>query len=365
LGSVSESLAESVAAPTLVVRSAAPFEAWTRGERSLKVLVASDFTSVSEAAIHWAGDLRRLGPCSIVVAQLDRPQEECKRLGFSRRMSFHENPAEVQRLLERDLQEKVRVWLGGENVRVVVEPVVDRPDVRLIELAAEVQADLIVVGTHQRRRLGRVGRVSVSRGILRHAPVSVACVPAATFAQEGERVPEIQRVLVATDFSELGNRAVPHAYSLLREGGTVFLLHVAHPMPWPNPLSRDLDSKMDRAEKDDGARLREAFARLLALIPTEAEKRDVASEAVVTEHRERKGLAHVGMYDGIVGEAHVIEDTDPAKAICQAAERFGADVICLSSHGRSGFSAALMGSVAQAVMAQSHRPVLVVRPPVA
>ena len=122
---------------------------------------------------------------------------------------------------------------------------------------------------------------------------------------------------------------------------------------------------MDQAKKDDAARLRQAFARLLELIPTEAEKRDVTSEAVVVEHRERKGLSHVGMYYGIVGEAHVIEDTDPAKAICQSAERLGADVICLSSHGRSGFSAALMGSVAQAAMGQSHFPVLVVRPPVA
>lgn len=364
LGSVSEKLAESVASPTLVVRSAAPFEAWMRGERSLKVFVAADFTSVSEAAIQWAGDLRRLGPCNIVVAHLDRPQEERKRLGFPRRIAFHENPPEVQRLLERDLREKVGVWLGEENIRMVVEPVVDRPDARLIELAAEAQADLIVVGTHQRHRLGGVGHASVSRGILRHAPMSVVCVPAATFAKAGTRVPEIQRVLVATDFSELGNRAVPHAYSLLREGGTVFLLHITHPMPLPNPLSRDLGSKMDQVEKDEAARLHEAYARLQALIPIEAEKRGVASEVASVEHSEPKELPHVGMYYGIIGEVHVIEDTDPARAICQAAERFGAEVICLGSHGRSGLSAVLMGSVAQAVMAQSHRPVLVVRPPV-
>ena len=75
------------------------------------------------------------------------------------------------------------------------------------------------------------------------------------------------------------------------------------------------------------------------------------------------GLPHVCSYYGILGEAHVIGSTDPAKAICQAARRFGADVICLGSHGRSGLSAALPGSVAQGVMAQSHRPVLVVRPP--
>ena len=77
-------------------------------------------------------------------------------------------------------------------------------------------------------------------------------------------------MLVATDFSELGDHAVPYAYSLVREGGTVFLLHVTHPMSLPNPLSRDLGSKLDQAEKDEAARLREASERLRALIPIEA-----------------------------------------------------------------------------------------------
>lgn len=361
LGSVSEQLAQADPVPTLVVRSSAPFEAWARGERPLKVFVAADFASVSEAALRWVRDLRTLGPCDIVVAHVDRPLEESERLGIL--PSVLKNPPTVQRVLERDLRKKVRAQLGKEDVRVVVEPVMDHPDARLIELAVAAQADVIVVGTHQRHGLSRLGHPSVSRGILRHAPMSVACVPASAAAPEGGRIPEIRRVLVATDFSDLGDRAVPHAYALAREGGTVFLLHVTAPLPLPNPLSLNLGSKVDKALEKHTVRLREASARLRALIPCGAEKRGVASEVAVVEPSKPKGLPHVGMYYGIMGEAHVIEDTDPARAICQAAERLDADVICLGSHGRSGVSAALMGSVAQAVMAQSRRPVLVVRPP--
>ena len=58
----------------------------------------------------------------------------------------------------------------------------------------------------------------------------------------------------------------------------------------------------------------------------------------------------------------VIESGDPAPAICQAAEHFGADVICLGSPGRTVLAATFMGSVAQAVIAESPRPVLVVCP---
>lgn len=269
---------------------------------------------------------------------------------------------EVQQVLGRDLREKAERLLGTVPA-IRVMPRSARVDAHLIALATEAGADLLVLGTHQWHGLDRLRHTSISRRILRDAPMSVACVPVPAASRgEAAPIPELRRVLVATDFSELGDHAVPHAYSLLREGGTVFLIHVTHPMPAPNPLTLDSGSKIDAARAEHTARLRESATRLRALIPSEAEKRGVASRIEVVEHREPKSIPQVGMFYGIVGEAHVIESTDPALAICQAAERFGADVICLGSHGRTGLAAAFLGSVAQAVMAQSPRPVLVVRP---
>jgi nucleotide-binding universal stress UspA family protein len=37
-------------------------------------------------------------------------------------------------------------------------------------------------------------------------------------------------------------------------------------------------------------------------------------------------------------------------------------VICIASHGRSGLSRALVGSVADRVLRATHKPVLVLRP---
>jgi len=338
IGSVSETLAESVAAATLVVRAAAPFEAWARGERPLKVFVAADFTNLSEAPLRWVRELRRAGPCEITVAYANKPPEERQRLGVDAVAHTEDSPT-VQQVLERGLREKVRTQLGDEEVRILIEPVLDHPDARLIGLAVEAEADVIVVGTRQRHGLDRLGHHSVSRGILRHAPMNVICVPAAAAAQDSARIPKVERVLVATDFSELADQAVPHAYSLVREGGTVVLVHVTRPMRWPSVLGSNVESKTNAARKAHTATLRAATARLQALIPDEAGQRGIASEV------------------------HVLERTAPAKAIYQAAERFGADVICLGSHGRSGLSAALVGSVTHAVMEQTLRPVLVVRPP--
>ena len=48
---VAERTAESAPVPTLVVRDAAPFEAWARGERALKVFVGVDFSASCAAAL--------------------------------------------------------------------------------------------------------------------------------------------------------------------------------------------------------------------------------------------------------------------------------------------------------------------------
>jgi nucleotide-binding universal stress UspA family protein len=51
-----------------------------------------------------------------------------------------------------------------------------------------------------------------------------------------------------------------------------------------------------------------------------------------------------------------------AAAICEEAERFGADLVCLASHGL-GASRALHGSVTKSVLKKIRRPLLVIRRP--
>lgn len=83
LGSVAERTAESSSVPTLVVRDAACFEAWARGERSLKIFVSTDFSASSDAALRWAAGLRQIGPCEIIAGYVDSPPEEAARLELS------------------------------------------------------------------------------------------------------------------------------------------------------------------------------------------------------------------------------------------------------------------------------------------
>ena len=52
---------------------------------------------------------------------------------------------------------------------------------------------------------------------------------------------------------------------------------------------------------------------------------------------------------------------DPGSEVTKFAEQVGADLVIISSHGRTGLSRLLIGSVAERVVRLAHCPVLVLR----
>ena len=65
--------------------------------------------------------------------------------------------------------------------------------------------------------------------------------------------------------------------------------------------------------------------------------------------------------DGLRVQVHVIWDDDTAEAIAKYGPEIGADMVAVGTHGRSGLTRALMGSVAEQVIRRSELPVIVVR----
>ena len=55
-----------------------------------------------------------------------------------------------------------------------------------------------------------------------------------------------------------------------------------------------------------------------------------------------------------------VEEGKPAEVIIRVAERFGADVIVMGTHGRKGLSHLIMGSVAEDVIKNSKKPCVVI-----
>ena len=58
----------------------------------------------------------------------------------------------------------------------------------------------------------------------------------------------------------------------------------------------------------------------------------------------------------------MVENVNPAEAICDFARANGCDLIAISTHGRSGVARLLMGSIAERVVRGASCPVLTVHP---
>jgi nucleotide-binding universal stress UspA family protein len=142
-----------------------------------------------------------------------------------------------------------------------------------------------------------------------------------------------KRILVPTDGSELTARAVTVAINLAKSlGASIYTLSVKEPFPYS------------------------AISEMQPVPPQEffdAQER-IAAERVNTVRAECKAAA-------IPCEAHTIEAVHPWEAIIEHAKNNACELIVMSSHGRRGVTALLLGSETQKVLTHSTTPVLVVR----
>jgi nucleotide-binding universal stress UspA family protein len=153
-------------------------------------------------------------------------------------------------------------------------------------------------------------------------------------------MPRYRKLLVTTDLSPIGNAAISHAYAILAEqGGTVILCHVTEVHGPPNPLYAHYSPWGALSGQERTALRRTLLASLEALVPAEAR----AEGIVTTEVRvvETPLLVH--------------------EAICQEAATLDVDLIVMASHGHSGMTRLLLGSVAEHVLRSADRPILIVR----
>lgn len=346
LGSAAERIVLHAERPVLVARPANPGvpegapAAFADAGRPLRVVVGVDRTTAARTAIDWIAGLRAVTPVDVTFVHFYWPPEQFARLGLAGARDMLEPDEATVAILRRELAAFIGELPGRGEVSIEVLPGWGELGSHLTTLASERHADLLALGTHQRRGLKRLWLGATMQPALHAARLPVLCIP----AREREvphraNVPRVRSVLAVTDLSPLGNEAVLHACGLVaRDGGSppvVHLLHV-HERHLPSPLYAYTDTR--------GA---------IAGTPVEAEYRRQLEALVPADARAA----------GIETQVHVIDGGYPPTAILQAAARLGVDAICIGSHGRSGLSKALMGSVAEAVMQGADRPVYVVRAP--
>ena len=146
------------------------------------------------------------------------------------------------------------------------------------------------------------------------------------------------RIVVGIDGSELANKALRHALVLARENrARLFVVTSTEPSVIIAP----------------GA---EMMAVNTGEIIAELEK--VKAQTAKNTLAEADKLAAA---EGVSLEKIHIASSIAADAILAAAEKQGADLIVMGSHGRRGLGRLLLGSQAAEVLARSTLPVLVVK----
>lgn len=326
LGSVAERVVQASACPVLVTREGATVDGrWASG-RSLRLAVLADGGRASEAAFCWIRTAGQALVGAVSLIRLYSPEQEGARYGIEEPWPGERGHAELLRVLERDLRRDARALAGAHDPPVRLRASLGDGVDAVAHDARELGADALVMGIA--RHAGSFAPASPS-AILRAATVPVFCIPEA-IRSSGHRIAPVRSLLLPCDLSEASKAALVPAYGLLVGGGRVELCYV-HEHGRPD---------------------------LLASVPASADLTD--EERAAIEADLRSAIPADAAEHGIATHVSVIEALSVTDAILAAAERLDVDLIALGSHGRSGLSRALIGSVAEQVARRSPRPVFIV-----
>jgi len=229
-----------------------------------------------------------------------------------------------------DVETRLHHWLAPVRAAGIACDVlaVDgaSPARRIVDLAARIEADLIVLGTHGRSGFERLLLGSVTEKVVRIAQCPVVTVPPPSVATS--TLP-FRRILCGIDFSESSRDGLRFAVSLATESNSALtLLHVLEFPQESEPLATlPFDTSAYRAAVED-----DAARRLVNLI----------SDDIRAACQPATRLAHGKPYEQVLA----------------VAQELRSDLIVLGVHGRKAVDIMIFGSTTNQVIRRATCPVL-------
>jgi nucleotide-binding universal stress UspA family protein len=292
-----------------------------------RIVYATDLSPASEPAWNEAQRFGRLFGAEIVLLHVVAPLPISPVEGYVS-PQVYEDLVGSTRL---DAQEQLDRALGsvaGSGLKLCLRLEEGRPAARILEVATQEAADLLVVGTHGRTGLARLALGSVADLMVRQARCPVLTVRSTPKTGHGR---EIRRICYATDFSPTARAAWSWVAALADAAGAeIDLVHVTfEPVP-DRHLSAETLGRMARVLEDQGRHEAERFLEQSTL---------------------PRNRVHVHCSPGVPGEQ-----------IVRRAQEQAADLVVMGTHGWSGAVRWMVGSVAHYVIQTASCPVLTVGP---
>lgn len=279
----------------------------------MKILAATDFSTRSNRALRQAA----------LLAQSDDS------LLFMVHVVDNDQPDDLVRMEQREAERILREQMGAmpeirwTHARPMV--IAGDPFDGILQAAAEIQPDLIVMGSHRKQLLRDIFIGTTVERVIRKAALPVLMVN-----HEAQR--RYERVLAPTDMSDISANALHAARSigLLGDGATLVHAFTALAKGKMSVAGVDRDSIADYIE---GER-RQASNELAAFL--------IANDLQGSQWRLR------------------VEDGSPMEIISRAVTDIEPDLMVMGTHGRSRLIKALIGSTTEEALRSLNVDILVV-----
>lgn len=288
-----------------------------------KILIGTDFSSPSRAALH-AG----LSLAEKCMARLDLLHVVTLLELMYNSSRFLVPDSEWETELRKKLDEFFPKNLYPNSDRRIVSG--KSVSQEIVNYARENSCGLITVGTRGFTAIGNLLIGSVAQQLVRISEIPVMVVRDWQHAETPYQ--GFSRVLVPTDFSDTAQRALRFGIELAN-----FLradLHLVHVVDLPE--IKEISSSYPSAEWN---------------FPESCE---LNVDSVLRKCLENKDLIGEGIVASLVG--------DPAVEILKYAERERIDFLAMGTHGKKGLERILLGSVASGVISKSKIPVITISP---
>lgn len=296
-----------------------------------RMLVALDGSKMAEVVFSYARELSgRLG-LDLELLHVCTSDESTQ---LPMRQAYIEHMAETLLSQSQELRSKAEIISGKKALEARGRVVVGYPAEEILKYAEDNKIDIIMLATHGRSGIRQWGLGSVADKVIHAANVPVWLVPAAL--HEGilyDNIPG-RSILVPLDGSKLAEEVFPHVINLTEQrkaDTSITLVNVAKPA----------GSKINYEEK--------------TLIGNESSGLQTSGEIYLK--KTVKQLENAGLtveYEQLVG--------DPAEEIVRYAASYQPRLIVMSTHGRSGFSRFVFGSVTENVLRRLQKtPVFLIR----
>lgn len=313
-----------------------------------KVLVPTDFSRGSEFAYRYANDLTKKfgGKVDLlhVIPSFRYLRESIRQLGLPFDMDKEVYPP-IQKDAKVKLTKAMATFLDSTVVGDSFTIIERRVDEAIFEKAENEKYDLIVIGAQGANENKLIHGATTER-VIRFSKVPVLTVPPS--------IPDhpIRKLLIPIDGSDLSLACLPFAISMLDSlGGELTLFHVQE------MFGQEIESNLGDKENQSISDM--ILGKVSAFL-------NASSINAEVERVPFQLYDHIVVRDGNTTRTYkllitTVKGVSAHYEIVDYANDF-ADMIIMTTHGRSGFEHLLLGSTTETVARHAKIPVLTFKP---